>query len=255
MRRNKFVAGNWKMYTNLSQARELATAVARGVKTNTVRVAIFPPFPWLLPVAEILHGTPVGLGGQDCATEKEGAFTGQVSPSMLLDAGCQYTLVGHSERRHGLNESDELLNRKTKAALAAGLQVILCIGELLSEREANTTESVLERQLTSGLAGLSIDQMSRLAIAYEPVWAIGTGHVATDQQAQEAHAFVRATLRKMFDSTTADQTTILYGGSVKPENAGGLLTQPDVDGALVGGASLKADSFLAIVHAASANNA
>jgi triosephosphate isomerase len=169
---------------------------------------------------------------------------------MLLEAGCRYVIIGHSERRHGLNEPDELLNKKAKAALTAGLEVIFCIGELLSEREAHRTESVLERQLTAGLAGIPSTQMEKLVIAYEPVWAIGTGKVATTQQAQDAHAFVRKTVATLFDSTIASALIIQYGGSVKPDNAAALMAEPDVDGALVGGASLKAESFLAIVQAA-----
>jgi triosephosphate isomerase len=250
MPRKKFVAGNWKMYTSLAQAKELAAAVAKGITSDKVTVAVCPPFPWLLIVGEALKGSRVGLGAQDCHYEKEGAFTGSVAPQMLLEVGCKYVIVGHSERRHGLNESDELLNKKAKAALAAGLEVIFCIGELLAEREANRTESVLHRQLSAGLAGLTASQMAKLAIAYEPVWAIGTGKVATDQQAQEAHAFVRKTVAKQFGQPVADNLVIQYGGSVKPDNAAGLMKQPDVDGALVGGASLKADAFLAIVAAA-----
>jgi triosephosphate isomerase len=250
MPRKKFIAGNWKMYTTLAQAKELAAAVAKGVTSDAATVAVCPPFPWLPAVAEVLKGTRVALGAQDCHFEKEGAFTGSVSPQMLLDAGCKYVIVGHSERRHGLNEGDELLNKKAKSALAAGLEVIFCIGELLAEREGNRTESVLHRQLTAGLAGLAPAQMAKLVIAYEPVWAIGTGKVATDQQAQDAHAFVRKTVAGLFGQPVADALVIQYGGSVKPENAAGLLSQPDVDGALVGGASLKADSFLGIVKAA-----
>jgi triosephosphate isomerase len=250
MPRKKFIAGNWKMYTLQAQARELAAAVARGVTSDAVTVAVFPPFPWLIAVGEVLKGSRVALGAQDCGHEKEGAFTGQVSPQMLLDAGCKYVIIGHSERRHGLKETDELLNKKAKAALAAGLDVIFCIGELLVEREGNQTESVLNRQVTAGLAGIAPDLLTRLGIAYEPVWAIGTGKVATDEQAQEAHAFVRRTVATMYSQSIADAMLISYGGSVKPDNAAGLLNQPDVDGALVGGASLKADSFLAIVNAA-----
>ncbi len=249
MARKKFIAGNWKMYTTLAQAKELAAAVAKGVASDGVTVAVCPPYPWLSAVAEVVRGSRVALGAQDCHFEKEGAFTGSVSPQMLLDAGCKYVIVGHSERRHGLNESDELLNKKAKAALDAGLEVIFCIGELLAERESNRTESVLHRQLSAGLAGLTAEQMTRLVIAYEPVWAIGTGKVATEQQAEEAHAFVRKTVAGMFGRTIADRLIIQYGGSVKPENAAGLMGQPDVDGALVGGASLKADSFLGIVRA------
>lgn len=250
MPRKKFIAGNWKMYTTLTQAKELAAAVAKSITSDEITVAVCPPFPWLTVVSDTLKGSRVGVGAQDCSFEKEGAFTGQVSPLMLLEAGCQYVIIGHSERRHGLNESDELLNKKAKAALAAGLEVIFCIGELLAEREGNRTESVLHRQLTAGLAGLNASQMEKLTIAYEPVWAIGTGKVATEQQAQEAHAFIRKTVGTLFGQATADSLIIQYGGSVKPENAAGLMAQPDVDGALVGGASLKADSFLGIIKGA-----
>ncbi len=253
MQRRKLIAGNWKMYTTLGEARALAAAVAAGIDTvrhGDVEVAVCPPFPWLLPVAEVLRGTPVALGAQDCHYERQGAYTGQVSPYMLLEAGCKYVIIGHSERRHGLGESDAFLNRKAKGALAAGLHVIFCIGELLSEREAGHTEAVLHQQLTAGLADLPPDHLDRLVIAYEPVWAIGTGRVATEQQAQQAHAFVRRTLAEMFGEAVAQRMVIQYGGSVKPDNAAGLLRQPDVDGALVGGASLQAESFLAICRAA-----
>lgn len=249
--RAKFVAGNWKMYTSAAAARELAAAVAAGVSADAgVTVAVCPPFPWLASVADVLKGTSVSLGGQNCHTEKEGAFTGEVSAPMLKDVGCEYVIVGHSERRHGLGETDDFLNRKAKAALAAGLKVIFCIGELLGEREANKTEAVLETQLKQGLAGLTTEQMRSVVMAYEPVWAIGTGKVATPEQAQAAHAFIRGKLGEQFDAATAANVQIQYGGSVKPDNAAGLMSLPDVDGALVGGASLKADQFLAIVNAA-----
>jgi triosephosphate isomerase len=256
MPKKKFVAGNWKMYTTAAMARELATAVIRGVrKDDRVTVAVCPPFPYLLPVAEALRGSNVLLGAQNLYPVKEGAFTGEVSPSMLLDAGCRYVIIGHSERRHVLGESDEFIQRKVQAALTAGLSVILCVGETLQERERNETERVLDRQLTSGLQGLSREQVAGLVIAYEPVWAIGTGRNATPEQAQEAHAFLRRRLAELTDEKTAQAVLIQYGGSVKPENAAGLLWQPDVDGALVGGASLKADQFLAIVAAAAERSA
>ncbi len=248
--RPKFVAGNWKMYTSLSTAKELAAAVAAGLpESKSLMVAVCPPSPWLTAVAEVLKGTSVLLGGQNCYHEKEGAFTGEVAPVMLKEAGCQYVIIGHSERRHGLNESNEFLNKKTKAALSAGLKVIFCIGETLSEREANATETVLDTQLTLGLAGLTVEQMNDVVIAYEPVWAIGTGKVATPEQAQAAHAFIRGKIKTVFGEATADALLIQYGGSVKPDNAAILLNLPDVDGALVGGASLKADQFLAIIKA------
>jgi triosephosphate isomerase len=249
--RPKFVAGNWKMFTSSASAKGLAATVANKLGGDTrVQVAVCPPFPWLTAVADALKGTQVMLGGQNCHFEKEGAYTGEVSPAMLKDAGCQCVIVGHSERRHGLNETDEFLNKKTKAALAAGLKVIFCIGELLAEREGNKTETVLDTQLTNGLAGLTAAQMHELVIAYEPVWAIGTGKVATPEQAQETHAFVRGKIKSLFGENVANHVQIQYGGSVKPDNAATLLQLPDVDGALVGGASLKADQFLAIVNAA-----
>jgi len=248
--RPKFIAGNWKMTTTLAGAIELASAVAKGTTANSqLFVAVCPPFPWLTAVADAIKRSAVQLGGQDCHYEKEGAFTGSVAPAMLLEAGCHWVILGHSERRHGLGETDELLNKKTKSALAAGLKVIFCIGELLSEREANQTESVLDRQLTAGLVGLTPEQMKNVVIAYEPVWAIGTGKVATPEQAQEAHAFVRRKIGTLLGENTAKDVLIQYGGSVKADNAATLLHLPDVDGALVGGASLKADSFLAIVNA------
>ena len=250
MARTKFVAGNWKMVTDRDRARELATAVASRCEGTSVQVAVCPPFPWLMAVKECLIGNQVKLGGQDCHFEQEGAFTGEVSASMLKSAGCDLVILGHSERRHGMGETDELINKKTVAALGQGLQVIFCLGELLEEREANQTEAVLDRQLTNGLAGLSPEQMENVVIAYEPVWAIGTGKVATTEQAQEAHAFIRGKISTFFGENVANTIQILYGGSVKPDNAGALMQQADVDGALVGGASLKADSFVAIIEAA-----
>jgi len=249
--RPKFVAGNWKMYTSAAEAKDLAAAVVKGIGgDNRVMVAVYPPFPWLTSVNEIVRGSTVALGAQNCYYEKEGAFTGEVSPQMLTDAGCRYVIVGHSERRHGLGETDAVLNRKAKAALAAGLSVVFCVGELLAEREAGQTEAVLDHQLTGGLAGIPAGQFGNLVIAYEPVWAIGTGKVASPEQAQEAHAFIRRKVGELFGENSAAGLLIQYGGSVKPDNAATLLHLPDVDGALVGGASLKADSFLAIVRAA-----
>jgi triosephosphate isomerase len=251
--RMPFVAGNWKMFTNADAARKLAAAVVADLANETrVRVAVAPPFPYLALVSGILQGSSVALVGQNLYPEKEGAFTGEVSPTMLLDVGCQYVILGHSERRHKLGESDSFINRKVKAALAAGLRVIFCVGETLEEREANLTRAVLERQLTQGLieVATATDLHDRLVIAYEPFWAIGTGRNATPDQAQEAHAFVRSRLAEQFGAAPAGQLIIQYGGSVKPDNASSLLKQPDVDGALVGGASLNADQFLAIVRAA-----
>src|SRR5208282_1844081 len=233
----KFIAGNWKMYTTAAGARQLAAAVAQGLGTEErVTVAVCPPFPYLIAVAETLRGSKVGLGAQNLYPEKEGAYTGEVSPVMLVDAGCRYVIVGHSERRHVLGESDAFINRKVKAGQTSGLRVILCVGETLAEREAEQTEQVLDTQLTGGLAGLSAQEVAQLVLAYEPVWAIGTGRNATPDQAQEAHAFLRGRLREKFGEETARTVPIQYGGSVKPDNAASLLGQPDVDGALVGGA-------------------
>jgi triosephosphate isomerase len=250
-KRPKFVAGNWKMTTTLAGARGLAATVANNLGADKrVLVAVCPPTPWLTAVADVLKGTSVELGAQNCHHEKEGAFTGEVSAAMLVEAGCRHVILGHSERRHGLGEDNVFINKKLKAALAAKLHVILCIGELLSEREANATERVLDVQLAGSLAGVSEADLQSVVIAYEPVWAIGTGQVATPEQAQAAHAFVRGKIATMFSPAAAEHVLIQYGGSVKPDNAAELLKLPDVDGALVGGASLKADSFLAIVRAA-----
>jgi triosephosphate isomerase len=248
--RKKFIAGNWKMYTTAAGAKALAEGVARGVTDNAVTVAVCPPFPWLGLVADALRGSNVAVGAQNCHYAPEGAYTGEVAPQMLLDAGCRYVIVGHSERRHGLGEPDRFLNLKVKAATAAGLTVIFCVGELLAEREAGQTEDVLWFQVAAGLNGLAPEAVPKLVIAYEPVWAIGTGKVATPAQAQEAHAFIRKRFAKHYGEAAAQALPILYGGSVKPENAGDILKQPDVDGALVGGASLKAESFLGIIRAA-----
>jgi triosephosphate isomerase len=208
-------------------------------KALTVDLAVFPPFVLLAPLAEGLKGVPIGLGGQNCYFEPKGAFTGEIAPQMLLDVGCNSVIIGHSERRHVIGETGELLKKKVAAALGAGLEVIYCIGETLEEREAGQTEAVLDRQL-------------REVLAYEPVWAIGTGKTATPAQAQEAHGFVRQEIAKLYNSQIADRLRIQYGGSVKASNARELMSQPDVDGALVGGASLKVDEFLGIIEGAMA---
>jgi triosephosphate isomerase len=249
--RTKFIAGNWKMYTNATGAEQLARAIVTGLgDERRVRVAVCPPFPYLARVAEVLRGSPVALGAQNLYPENEGAFTGEVSPTMLLDVGCRYVIVGHSERRHILGESDAFIHRKVIAALSAGLSVIFCVGETLQQRQANATEGVLQKQLESGLGGVSPDDLPRVVVAYEPVWAIGTGQVATPEQAQQSHACLRQQFARMFGEEKARALPIQYGGSVKPENVTKLLHEPDVDGALVGGASLKADLFLAIIRAA-----
>jgi fructose-bisphosphate aldolase class I len=250
--RQKFIVGNWKMHTTAADASLLARAIVDGVgKEDRVRVAVCPPFPYLALVGEILKGSRVALGAQNLFPEKEGAFTGEVSPAMLLDLGCKYVILGHSERREKLGESDAFINQKVRVALDAGLEVILCVGETLEQRDANQTASVLDRQILLGLTALSAENLPRLSIAYEPIWAIGaTGRHATPQQAQEAHGVIRRQFGQIFDEKSAQSLVIQYGGSVKPGNAASLIGQPGVDGALIGGASLHADQFLGIVQAA-----
>jgi len=248
--RKKFVAGNWKMHTTLAEGRELARAIRAEVENvEGVRIAVIPPFTSVAAVAEVLRGSRIEVGGQDLHWEEKGAFTGEVSAPMLRDAGATVVLVGHSERRQYFGETDESANRKVRAALAAGLSPVLCVGETLDERDAGRTLDVVGRQVRGGLAGLSSAELARVCIAYEPVWAIGTGRTATPEQAQEVHAAVRAILRELGGDVT-EAIPILYGGSVKPDNAPALLALSDVDGALVGGASLEASSFSAIVRAA-----
>jgi triosephosphate isomerase len=248
--RKKFIAGNWKMYTDAISAELLASAVVKGLAgDDRVTVAVCPPFPFLSRVFQAVKDTPVALGGQNLYPAKEGAFTGEVSPAMLVDVGCKYVILGHSERRHGMGETDAFINRKVHAALSAGLQVILCIGETLDERKANRTNDVLGAQLAGSLTDVNAAALANVVLAYEPVWAIGTGVNATPQQAQDAHAYVRQRVGELCGTDAAQRLVIQYGGSVKPDNARTLLSQADVDGALVGGASLKAADFLAIVRA------
>ena len=249
--RKKFVAGNWKMNLNGREARALAQGLKGRLSgttiPNEVDVALCPPFVYLAQVVEILADSAISVGAQDAYFEANGAFTGQISVEMLKDVGCRYVIIGHSERRHVIGESDELINRKLQAALAGNLEPILCVGELLEERQNGETETVIERHLRTGLAEVTAEQMTRITIAYEPVWAIGTGKTATCDQAQQAHAFARGILSQIFDDSLAQRIRIQYGGSVKPTNAAELMSQPDVDGALVGGASLKVDDFAGIV--------
>jgi triosephosphate isomerase (TIM) len=250
MARRPFVCGNWKMYTNAHSGKALAVAIATAVTDDRVRVAICPPYPYLALIAEVIAHSRVELGAQNLYPAKEGAFTGEVSPGMLVDVGCRYVILGHSERRHVIGEKPEFIDQKVLAAFAAGLNVILCIGETLAEREANHTERVIKDQLLDALQGCDPTHIDKLVIAYEPVWAIGTGQNATPEQAQEIHGFIRGLFADRVGRDAADRLVIQYGGSVKPENAAAIMAQPDVDGALVGGASLKAASFLAIVAAA-----
>lgn len=250
--RRFLIAGNWKMNLTRAPAESLASAVAAVAPGDgdSVEVMLAPPFPYLLPVGTVVAGSPVQLGAQNVYFEKPGAYTGEVAVEMLLDVGCRYVILGHSERRHILGETDELIGKKVDAALSGGLSVILCVGELLSEREAERTEAVLDRQMKGGLAGVDAAAIGNVVIAYEPVWAIGTGVTATPEQAESAHAHLRKWLARRYNSEVSGRTRILYGGSVKPDNAGDLLSQPNVDGALVGGASLKADQFNSIVQTA-----
>jgi triosephosphate isomerase len=251
MMRRPFAAGNWKMNTNATSAEQLAGGLAQRVgQLDSVDIAVFPPFPYLQRVQSALRGSKILLGAQDCYPEAKGAFTGEVSPAMLLDCGCQWVLVGHSERRHVLGETDPLLARKLTFALAASLRVILCVGEKLEQRKSNQTEAVVEAQLQGGLGTLNADQMKDIVIAYEPVWAIGTGVNATPDQAEDVHRFIRGWLGRKFGEPIAQATRIQYGGSVTAANAATLLSQPNVDGVLVGGASLLVDDFTTIVTAA-----
>jgi len=250
--RRPFVAGNWKMYKTLNAARQLVEELVNLLpRSLPVEVAICPPAPYLLPMRDAIDGTSIRLGAQNMWYETEGAFTGETSPDMLRDCGCTYVILGHSERRHtiGRGEDDALINKKVHAALAAGLVPILCIGEKIEQRDAGQTDAVLTEQLEGGLAGIPAEKMPSVVIAYEPVWAIGTGRNATPQQAQEAHRHIRRVLTRLYDRTVAEVVRIQYGGSVKPNNAMELMTQPDVDGALVGGASLKAADFSEIINA------
>ena len=242
--RRPVIAGNWKMYKTIAETEAFFDRIAPLIFGVTpCEIVIAPPFTALRRAVERGGGMGIGISGQDLHWEKEGAFTGAVSAAMLQEAGCQYTLIGHSERRQFFGETDQSVNRKLQAALAAGLIPIVCVGELLAEREAEQTETVLNRQLTDGLAGLTEAAFSPIIVAYEPVWAIGTGRTATPETAQQAHAFIRTRIAGLISPRAAARLRILYGGSVKPENIAGLMAQPDLDGALVGGASLEPQSF------------
>jgi len=247
MSRRPLIAGNWKMYKTVAEAKALAEDVRRG-GAGEAEVLVCPPFTSLLAVAEVLRGGPVFLGGQDMHWEDEGAFTGAVSPRMLRDVGCTHVILGHSERRQLFGETDENVARKAQAAFRHGLTPVVCVGETLGERDGGRTMEVVERQTERALRGLTPDQMATAVVAYEPVWAIGTGRNATPEQAQEVHAFIRRLVSRSHGEAPAAAARLLYGGSVKPDNAGAIMAQADVDGALVGGASLQAASFLKIVH-------
>lgn len=246
--RKPLVAGNWKMNKLVGESLELVNALKPLVEgIEAADIVVCPVFTALYPVAQALKGSNIQLGAQNCYLKESGAYTGEISPQMLKDAGCTWTIIGHSERRQLFNESDEFLNEKLRFALATGLKVMFCIGETLEEREGGKMNDVLVRQVTNGLMGLSQADFDNTSIAYEPVWAIGTGVTATPEQAEEAHAFVRGLVQDQFGEAVADNVRIQYGGSVKPDNVASLMAKPNVDGSLVGGASLKADVFAEIV--------
>ena len=249
--RKPFVGGNWKMNLHAAEAAALAKALAGAALDGAADVCVCPAFPYLAQVGQIIRDTPIKLGAQDCYVQPNGAFTGEVSLSMLKDCGVEVVLVGHSERRHVIGECDTLINEKVHAVLEAGLEVILCVGETLEQRQRGQTNAINWGQLGYGLAGVTSERMPQVTIAYEPVWAIGTGQTATPADAQAAHEAIRSFIRfGLFNATVADAVRIQYGGSVKPGNAAELFSQPDIDGGLIGGASLKAEDFLGIVEAA-----
>lgn len=247
--RQPVIAGNWKLYNTSEKALAMINDLIPLVKdAQRIEIIIAPVFTVLCLAQKAIRGTNIKLAGQDCFWEEEGAFTGEISSTMLTDVGCSHVIIGHSERRQYFAETDGTVNKKSKAAVNAGLTVLLCIGETLQEREKDQTFAVLKRQLHEGLKDLSSADLDKIIIAYEPVWAIGTGKTATDAQAQEAHQFIRGVVKELYGDNTAEKIRILYGGSVKPENIKGLMAQKDIDGALVGGASLKADSFSGIIN-------
>ncbi len=246
--RKPFIAGNWKMNTNGESANALAAGLAKEIgDIDTVDVAICPPYIYLQAVATQLSSSNIAMGSQNVYFEASGAYTGEISCDMLKDVSCTYAIIGHSERRHVIGETDELINQKVSVAISSGLLPILCVGELLEEREAEKTDDVVTSQIKKGLAGIDAEKVLAVTIAYEPVWAIGTGLTATSDQAQQVHAMIRKLLAEMYDESVAAQIRIQYGGSAKPENTAELMACPDVDGLLVGGAALKVDSFSAMI--------
>ncbi len=246
--RRPIIAGNWKMHKTIDQSLDLVTKLKSEVaKVNDVDIVVCPPFTSLFAVGKAIKGTNISLGAQDLHWEEKGAYTGEVSPVMLTDLGCRYVIIGHSERRQFFAETNQSVNRKVKAALRFGLTPIICVGERLEERERGVTEGVVREHITRGLEGLAREEALKIVIAYEPVWAIGTGKTATPDQAQEVHSFIRGLLRELYDEVTASGVRIQYGGSVNPENITDLMGEEDIDGALVGGASLDARSFAQIV--------
>jgi len=247
--RTPLIAGNWKLFKTLADATALIDELVPLVSdVKDVEIVVAPVFTAINTVAKAAGKTGIKVAAQDCYWEDEGAFTGEVSPKLLKDAGCSHVIIGHSERRQYFGETDGTVNLKTKAAIRAGLTVLLCVGESLAQRESNDTFKVIETQVRGGLADIPAAELTQIVVAYEPVWAIGTGKTASDAQAQEVHAFIRTLVAQIYGPSEADAMRILYGGSVKPENIKGLMSQPDIDGALVGGASLKAESFAGIVR-------
>ncbi len=247
-KRRPIIAGNWKMNKTATEARELAAKLVplvSGVKDREIVLA--PPFTALAAVAEAIKGTNLSLAAQNIHGEDKGAFTGEISAEMLLDSGCKYVIIGHSERRQYFGETDETVNKKAKQALRKGLLPIICVGETLAEREAGKLHEIINRQVAGGFKDISADDMKKAVIAYEPIWAIGTGKTATPEQANEVHALIRQKVRSLYNAEIAEGLRIQYGGSVTPENASSLMAMPDIDGALVGGASLKPESFAALV--------
>ena len=247
--RRPIIAGNWKMNKTSTEARDLASKLIPLVSSVKDRdIVLAPPFTSIPAVAETIKGTNLSLSAQDLFWEEKGAFTGEISAEMLLDLGCKYVIIGHSERRQFFGETEETVNKKVRQALNKGLLPIVCVGELLSEREAGKANEVIERQVVGALKGVSAAEMQKIVIAYEPVWAIGTGKTATPDQANEIHAFIRQKIKSMYNGDVAGSLRIQYGGSVTPENVSTLMAKPDIDGALVGGASLKPESFAALVN-------
>ena len=249
--RRKVIAGNWKMNNDISESQKLVSGILSGLgNDNHCDVILCPPFTSLSEVKSLIKNTQIKLGAQNMFYEESGAFTGEVSASMLISVGCEYVILGHSERRTIFGETDEIINKKIKKAIQSGLKVIFCIGESLTQRENGTTNEIVKSQIFKGLNGITSEEMKFVIIAYEPIWAIGTGKTAAPAQAQEVHAFIRNLISELYSEKIADELVIQYGGSVKADNAGELLSQRDIDGALVGGACLKADSFLSIIAAA-----
>ncbi len=247
MSRKPFIAGNWKMHNTVAQSKELAQALKKALNKNNADIMIAPSFTSLYAVAEVLKGSNIILAAQDCHFEEKGAFTSQIAPSQVLDTGATYVIIGHSERRSLFGDTNEILNKKVKAALARGLKVVYCVGETLVERETEKTYAVIQDQIEDGLKGFSAEELKDLVIAYEPVWAIGTGKTATPEQAQEVHKEIRTLLGQKYSEDFASKVRILYGGSVKADNVDSIMAQTDVDGVLVGGQSLEAEKFIRII--------